>query len=209
MAGCFYNKDGKQINDMETLIKMFFEDNKILRNAKIYSSDEMQQSTLKKITNLISPSAFASSTLPTVTEFIVTPNPGLFTKLGIPTGETARLAPEYIAENRIYSFVKEKLALVKDLSDTVSTRDKKYSEKYLTFLRTKSEFGTLSDNKLIYLLDIIEDIMHFEELTKDFGIMLHKVISLKVLNNEYKGTVSSYIQDSKNSEVVGNFSEQE
>ena len=204
MSICFYYKNNVKINSIQELITEFFKDNNQLKNASIFSSEEIQDSTYKKLLAIPGINTFEKSTVPLVTEYIVQQNPGRYAELGIDTKD-GRLVPEYIKENRIYSFIKENLKLVDNLSDNIDVTNIKYDSNNLEALRKNDDLSSLSNNKLIILLEKIENIMLFEEKVKDFGILIHKIISFKSQNKPYDATLNSYLNDPKNSEVLGNF----
>lgn len=204
MADCFYYKGENRINDIQDLIFEFFKDTNQLRNAAIFSSEDIQQSTLKKLRNTPGINEYQNSEIPIVTEFITEQNPGRYNLLGIET-KSGRLVPEYIKENRIYSFIKENIGLVDDLSDKIDVSNIKFDQENLDNLRKNSDLDSLSNNKLIFLLNKIEDLIVFEEKTKNFGNLLHQIISLKVQNKPYSNILNNFLTNPENADIVGNF----
>jgi len=210
MSTCFYYKDGTKINDERALIEMFFRENFQLRNAAIYSSDDLQKSTEFTLRNLISSQDYEASDSQPATSFIVSDqNTVLFNRLGIVAGKSGRLAPEYISEERIYSFIINNLKAVQDLPDLVDVSALKYTPENLKKLRTRTDLDSISDNKLIYLLSKIEDIMTHEQKVTKFGVLLHKIIAAKVQEKDYTKTLQGFLADPENAEIIGTFSPKE
>lgn len=204
MAECFYYKNGKRINDIQEVIKEFFKDNYLLRNSAIFSAEEIQDSTIKQLKNIQGAVDFSKSEKSMVTEFITKPNEGFFSLIGINT-KSDRLAPEYILENRIFEYIKSNLPKVENLSDNVNISNVTYSESEFNKLRERKELDNISDNKLIMLLGEIEDIIAFEEKTKDFGIFIHEIIALKEQGKEYKNKIAKFLSNPDNAEYFGSY----
>lgn len=208
MAICFYYKNDVKINSIQELITEFFKDNNQLRNAAIFSSQDIQESTHKKLLAIPGINAYDASSVPVVTEYIVQQNPGRYNQLGIVTKD-GRLVPEYIEENRIYSYVKENASTVENLPDGVDVTGVPYTPEKLRALKKNTDLGSLSDNKLILLLSKIEELITFEEKVKDFGILIHSIVSLKHKGDPYSGIIDKYLTNPKNAEVIGSFSPDE
>lgn len=204
MIECFYYKNGQKINDIQDIIFEFFKTNYVLKNSAIFSSEEIQNSVVEKLLNIKGAISYEASPKTNVTKFIVEENAGLFNKLGIDS-KNGRFAPEVIEENRIYHFVKDNLRKVENLPDTVDISNLKYSQERLTTLLSNNDLQAISENKLILLLAEIEDIMEFEEKTKDFGIFLHEIISLKLQEKEYSNKIYAFLNKPVNKELIGDF----
>lgn len=204
MAECFYYKNGKKINDIQDVIAEFFKDNYLLRNSAIFSAEEIQGSTIKALKKIPGAITYEKSNQWEVTKFITNPNENFFSLIGIDT-KTDRLAPQYIEKNRIAEYVKTNLKKVENLSDNVNVSNVTFTQSKLDELRAQKEFGSISDNKLIILLGEIEDIISFEEKIKDFGISIHKIISLKMQGKDsYKNEINTFLKKPENVEYFGN-----
>ena len=200
MAECFYYKDGKKINNVQDIIHEFFKDNFQLKNSAIFSAEEIQESTVKKLKNILGANAYNQSNQSTVTEFITSPNPALFSKLGINT-KTDRLSPEYIEENRIYQYIIDNI----DKAPSTNAGLMNYTPEKLEALLQRTDLQNIPESKLIYLLSEIEDIIAFENRTKNLGILLHEIISLKVQEKNYQYKIRDFLADPKNKEIIGEF----
>jgi len=205
MIECFYYKDGIKVNNIQEIIHEFFKDNYQLRNAAIFSAEEIQNSTVTKIKNILGANSYGKSEKAIVTDMITKENPGLFAKLGIET-KTGRLSPEYIEGNRIYQYVVDNLGKADALPDNFSTNGLVYTPEKLEALRGFSNLQNIPDNKLIYLLHEIEDIISYESKTKDLGTLLHNVIALKVEGKDSRSKIMGFLNDPKNAEILGGYS---
>ena len=222
MANCFYYKDGKRFDNMSDLIHEFYKDNSYLRNSAIFSSEEIQQSTINKLKTIPGINKYEAGDkgksyeegdaldnvgVEDVTKFIVTPHETLFRELKIET-PSYRLNPEYIKENRIYHYILDKMSTVVIADDnTVSTLQ--YDLENLKELRKHADLDSVSDSKLIYLLSEIEKKMEIEDKTKRLGILLHNIVSLKITNKAYSNILNSFLTDPENAEIVGEASTEE
>lgn len=208
MPECFYYKNGKKINDMQDLIMDFLKDNYQLKNASIFSSDDMQQGTVDILKGIpkykMSEGGSKIESIPMVRDFITKEN-GLFKILGITNSN--RLVPEYKEENRIYHYVQEHLKDIERLPDNLDVSNLKYSENKLRTLRENHDLDNISDNKLAYLLDQIESIIEFENKTKDFGNLLHNIVALKVQDRPYKEAINTFVNDPENKDIIGESNE--
>ena len=209
MAECFYYKESERFETMAELIDAFYKDNKQLTNASIYSADEIQQSTVKLLRGLPGINDYEAAEGAVVTKFISEPNPGFFARVGVTVGNEGILTPEYREESRIYHYVLDNLHTLDNVPDDVNISGLNYTQSKLDELRAHSDLTNLSDNKLITLLSKIEGSIAFENKTKDFGNLLHKIISLKVKDSPYSRILDSFLEDPKNAEIIGNYSKKE
>lgn len=205
MACKYYdNRNGKEYNSIQDLIHDFYVNNYTLKNAAIFSADEIQESTMKQLLSVKNINSFGGSDKIPITQYITDPNPMLALLPGFDGKD--RLAPQYIKENRIYQYVVDR---INELG-TVSSDGLDYDDKQLELLKTTGSLVDADESKLIYLLNEIEGIMQHEEKTRDFGTFLHELISAKILDNKnYDSKLSKYITDEKNKEIFGSFSEKE
>lgn len=210
MACLYYDqKNKKYYNSVQEMIADFYKDHlKLpLRNAAIFSADEIQSSTVKKILSVKNINAYEKLPDTTeVTKFIVTPNPGIFSQTKA-LKDNDRLAPEYNSQEWIYHYILEKLPQI----GRVSAKGLTYSEKNLRYLKEKPEFlGDEAEfnDKLIFLLNEAEGIIDLQTKTTEFGSLLHKLISLRFRDemDEYKQVFSKFFNNEKNKEIFGAYS---
>lgn len=230
MADCFYYKKGKRFDNTGDLIHAFYKDNNILKNAAIFSSEEIQESTIKKLRAIPGINKYNSENsdksysegdglkrthenvegketkneISDVLDFIVTPHVDLFNELNIVT-ESNRLVPEYIKENRIYNYVLDSQEELERVSEKVDVSNLAYDKENLANLRKHSDLDTISDNKLIYSLSKIEAKMEFEEKTKSFGTLLHNVVSIKIRGSNPSGIINTFLSDPNHAEIFGDY----
>jgi len=213
MADCFYYKNGEIIGDTSKIVEMFFKSTKQLKNASIFSSEDIQKSTYDIIMGISDINTFKSGVrkilingetqeveVPSVTDFIVQPNT-LFEKLGIKTN-SGRLNPEYIKENRIAAYILENYKKVEDLT-SFNKDSVVYSKELFQLYRSDDRFIKFNDNQIISLLSEIEDIIEFENKVMHFGELLHKLLFLKVRNQSYNSELNSFIKDPNNKDIIG------
>ena len=169
---CYYYKNDVKIGTTEEVIQQFYENTKELKNASIYSSDQIQRSTYDKIMGISDINTFNAKEktvivngektkvpVPSVTEFISTVNPE-FERLGIKTS-SGRLNPEYIKDNRIAQFVLDNKAKVEGLT-ALDPANLNITQEYYDTLRADKRMDGFSDVQLKYLLSEIEDTMNFD-----------------------------------------------
>ena len=200
---CFYYKDGKRFNGMQDIIHEFFKDNYSLRNAAIFSAEDIQESTKKDLLKTPGATTYEDSKRESVVDLISKDHSGLFNKIGLVT-KNGLLSPEYIEENRIYQYVLDNLPKVALLPDNADTSGLVYSKDKLATLKSNPEMATITDAKLITLLSEIEDMIHFEEKTTDFGTLIHAVVSLRIEKKSIASKINEFINDPKNAEIIGN-----
>ena len=213
MADCFYYKNGEIIGDTSKIIEMFFRSTKQLKNASIFSSEDVQKSTYDIIMRISDINTFNSGVrkiringeiqeveVPAVTGFIVTPNT-LFEKLGIKTN-SGRLNPEYIKENRIAAYILENYKKVEDLT-SLDKDSVVYSKDLFQLYRSDDRFIKFNDSQIISLLSEIEEIIEFENKVMDFGKLLHQLLFLKIRNQSYNSELNRFIKDPNNKDIIG------
>lgn len=213
MADCFYYKNGEIIGDTSKIVEMFFKDTKQLKNASIFSSEDIQKSTYDTIMRISDINAFKSGVrkiivngetqeveVPSVTDLIVQPNT-LFEKLGIKTN-SGRLNPEYIKENRIAAYILENYKKVEDLT-SLNKDGVVYSRELFQLYRNDDRFIKFNDNQIISLLSEIEEIIEFENKVMHFGELLHKLLFLKFRNQSYNSELNSFLKDPNNKDIIG------
>ena len=213
MADCFYYKNGEIIGDTSKIIEMFFRSTKQLKNASIFSSEDIQKSTYDTIMRISDINTFKSGVrkilingeiqeveVPSVTGFIVTPNT-LFEKLGIKTN-SGRLNPEYIKENRIAAYILENYKKVEDLT-SLDKDSVVYSKDLFQLYRSDDRFIKFNDNQIISLLSEIEEIIEFENKVMHFGELLHQLLFLKIRNQSYNSELNRFIKDPNNKDIIG------
>ena len=209
----FYYKNGEIIGDTSKIVEMFLKDTKQLKNASIFSSEDIQKSTYDIIMGISDINTFNSGVrkilingeiqeveVPVVTDFIVQPNT-LFEKLGIKTS-SGRLNPEYIKENRIAAYILENYKKVEDLT-SFDKDSVVYSKDLFQLYRNDDRFIKFNDNQIIYLLSEIEDIIEFENKVMRFGELLHTLLFLKVRNQSYNSELNRFIKDPNNKDIIG------
>lgn len=210
---CYYYKNDVKIGTTEEVIQQFYENTKELKNASIYSSDQIQRSTYDKIMGISDINTFNAKEktvivngektrvpVPSVTEFISTVNPE-FERLGIKTS-SGRLNPEYIKDNRIAQFVLDNKAKVEGLT-ALDPASLNITQEYYDTLRADKRMDGFSDVQLKSLLNDIEDTMNFEEKVMTFGTFLHNILFNRVKGNNYTGLINSFISDPENAEIIG------
>lgn len=210
---CYYYKNDVKIGTTEEVISQFYEDTKELKNASIFSTEQIQKSTYNKILSISDINNFNTKTktvtvngekqtvpIPSVTEFIGTPNPE-FDRLGIKTS-SGRLNPEYIKDNRIAQFVLDNKSKVENLT-ALDPSSINITPEYYNTLRADKRMDGYSDVQLKSLLNDIEDTMNFEEKVLDLGKFLHSILYNKIKGNNYTGLINSFIEDTKNAELIG------
>lgn len=201
MACYYYDlKKGVAITSLEELIDRFYTENFELKNSAIYSAEDIRNSTVKRILKIKESNKYSKSNKEAVTTLITKSDPDLFRK--IPgQQDRERLSPEYIRENRIYKWVKDKVLLeTREFSD--SMENLVYNEDDLNILSSK--LPNVPINKLKYYLSEITDIINIEEKTTKFGIFLHNLISLKIKNSrKYENVLNSFINNKNNIDILG------
>lgn len=202
MSTCVYT-DGEKDYKLKDIIRKFYENTSQLKNSEIYSSEEIQKSTVDAILKIKDINNFDLNESEVVTDFIVKENP-IFNAIPGLHGKT-RLAPEYILENRIKQYV---IDHIDTLSDSISGGNP--SPEMMNKIMTVLGEGYPS-NKVGFLIEQIEKIIEIEDKTKDFGTLLHELISLKIKGNnrEYYSKLNNFINLEKNSEVIGLYSKEE
>ena len=183
---------------------MFFENNFTLKNAAIYSSEEIQKSVSKKIKNIPTINNFETLEHEAVTTFITKQNPGLYNSLKISSGKTGRLAPEYIVEERAYSYVKAELKKIQDQVIKLP-EDIQYNQDFFNHIMKKEDMQSVESTQIVYLLSEFQKILNIEEKTTSFGNLIHTIIKQRVLGLPYDKIVKDFLSDEKNSEIVGNY----
>lgn len=209
MPECFYYKGNDKINNITDIIDAFYRDTKQLKNAAIFSADDIQQSTVKIIRQLPGISSYEPSPAMPVTKFITESNSGFFAKIGVDVGVSGKLVPEYIEENRIYHYILDNLSELDKLPDDVNISGLTFTPEKFKQLRDRNDLNSISDNKLIYLLNKIEKTIEFEKKTTEFGTFLHSVISLKVKGEPSDKLIREFVKDPANKEIIGEFGEKE
>lgn len=209
MPECFYYKGNDKINNITDVIDAFYRDTKQLKNAAIFSADDIQQSTVKIIRQLPGISSYEPSPAMPVTKFITESNSGFFAKIGVDVGVSGKLVPEYIEENRIYHYILDNLSELDKLPDDVNISGLTFTPEKFKQLRDRNDLNSISDNKLIYLLNKIEKTIEFEKKTTKFGTFLHNVISLKVKGEPSDKLIREFVKDPANKEIIGEFGEKE
>lgn len=214
---CGYFKNDEFIS-AESIIEKFFKETNSLKNSAIYSSEEIQASTVREIRRIEGANAFGNDAdtnehgFSPVVKFIVTDNSALFAKKGLPIPSSGRVVPEYIEEERCYQYVAKNLSKVEDLSDTIDVSNLPIPRN-LEFVLQKLEKNNivLSKNKVIILLNEIEDAITVEEKTKNLGTLLHNLISLKIRNEDtqYNTALNGFISDAENRELLGEDKDEE
>ena len=207
MSCFYYKKEGDnliKINSEKDLIQMFFENNFTLKNAAIYSSEEIQNSVSKKIKNIPTINNFDKLEHEAVTTFITKQNPGLYNSLKISSGKTGRLAPEYIVEERAYSYVKAELKKIQDQVIKLP-EDIQYNQDFFNYIMKKEDMQSVESTQIVYLLSEFQKILNIEEKTTSFGNLIHTIIKQRVLGLPYDKIVKDFLSDEKNSEIVGNY----
>lgn len=208
---CVYKYNGNETNILE-LSKIFFKNSKQLSpDSAIYSSDQIRKATVDILTgqHKFKSQIEGNKNFMPATEFVVSNDIGPILKsIGI---QTDRLNPEYIEINRIKEFIKEEMKNQSgsfDLNNIPQVNKNNFQQ-----LRKFPEFESLSDDELKFHLSKIESIIEFEEKTKEFGILIHKLISISILNpdglnsKEYNDLLSAAI--SSNEEIFGRGLEKE
>lgn len=204
MACLYYDRNGNAFNSMQDLIKQFYLENFQVKNAAIFSSEEMQKSTLNKVVKASNKSEYDQSESITTTEFITRPHPELLRNIPGYKGKDL-LVPEVRLDERIYHYVLNNLDKAPDVNPTNLV----FTQSKLDELKGRSDLKGIPDSKLEFLLAEIEGILDHEEKTKDFGLLLHKLISFR-LNGDYVGlatSFSAFFKDEKNKEIFGSYSE--
>lgn len=214
---CGYFKNDEFVS-IENIIEKFFKENNSLKNSAIYSSEEIQASTVKMIKKIEGTNAFGNDDdtneqgFNPIVKFIVSDNSALFAKKGLPIPPNGIVVPEYREEERCYQYVAKNLSKVEDLSDTVDISNLPIP-KNLEFVLQKLEKNNiiLSKNKVIILLNEIEDVIAVEEKTKNLGTLLHNLISLKIRQEDtkYNTALKAFISDPENKELLGEEKEAE
>lgn len=216
--GCSYiTPDGKKYT-IKSLLTEFYEEKLPLTNSSIYSSENIQKSTINILTTVSNKAAFndgkseainigetvnpddyignTANNNQSVTRFIVEENPIFTTILGL-EGQT-RLNPEYILEKRIKQYVLDNYN--KDVLLTTPP-----SKEMLDIVLKELGEG-YDENKVAILVGKIEDIIKEEEKIKRFGYFLHTAISLKLLGklSEYNSYINKFIENPNNKDIIGN-----
>lgn len=209
MACIYYDtKKNKQYNSIQDLIKDFYKDFKKfqLKNTAIFSAEEIQKSTVDKILAIKEINAYKKSEGEEVLDFITKEHPGLFNQYSLLAGQE-RLAPEFIQINRIHKYILNKIGSLGVIDISGLT----YNQKTLDELKAMGGLESAEENKLIYLLNEVEQIIEHEEQTKKFGTFIHQLISLKLLgkDQEYNNLFSGFFRDKENNYIFGSYSEKE
>ena len=206
MACQYYKSDGTAYNSVQEMIEDFYKSNNQLKNAAIFSADEIQESTVNKILSIKGAASYEKSKSVSVTEFITSSHPEIFRDIpGLKA--TQLLAPEVREDERAYRYVLNNI----DNVGLVNTNELDYDRELFDFVKIKPEFENAEDGKIIYLLNKLKEIMDHEEKTKNFGILLHDLISKKLLNNEsgYRSAFKTFFENSKNKDIFGEYSKSE
>lgn len=181
---CSYTiKEGNKSKDL-TLVQLtehFYKTTSKLKNTKIFSSEEIIESTQKEIAEIFSKEyretfltkeeirqgeIIDKNSYVGTRDFISTPNNNLI-NLG---ANSNRLAPEFILKNRIPNYIKQRYDRV---SNVPSLPEDKELEEALKI----PELSHIPRHAVNYYLVEIKNIIEFEEKVKDIGIGIHKVIS--------------------------------
>lgn len=173
--GCLYTieEDGKQIKmTLTQLTEYYFKSNASLKNTKIFSSEDLQNSTLKEIKRQLAietKDALKKDKSRMGVIDLITKTPPSILKLV--NHDKERFAPDYNEDNRIIQFIIDGI----ERNEPVPTLSQKDPDlrKYMK----KEALQNLPDYKINYYLTEIKDIIAFEEKTKIFGYNLHKVLS--------------------------------
>ena len=177
---CTYTYNNEDVNNILELSKIYFKKvRQLSSDSAIYSSNEIRKSTVDILTNQqkFRTQYEANEEFVAVSDFIVSTSIAPILKsIGL---NAERLNPEYIEENRIKEFVRDKMKSRNTSFDP--TTIPAVSKNNLENLRKHKEFDILNDNELSFYLSQIESIIEFENKTKDFGSSMHKLISLSIL----------------------------
>lgn len=186
--------------DQLSLAKEFYVNSRTLKNASIFSQEEIQNSTKSILLgqNKIgwaTVNADDKNLITRITNFITNQNESYFKEIG---EDRERLAPEYIVENRISKFVEEELK--KGETPNVNVENIKVNLDYLKHL--KKVFPTVDVDILKFYLVQIEEIIEIEQKTTIFGTGIHKLLEISLHSD--KGFKTDEYNSELNKLITGN-----
>ena len=187
---CLYTNGTKSFNSTE-IIKEFYKAKHKIKNWEIFSQEELQKNTVDRILKISSINDYQSSKNTPVLEFVTKENPLFKTITGLEN--QTRLAPEYIKEEYISNYVKEQLR-----TDKFPNLLENIQEVNDMFLKIKDKLPSDRPGESKYLINEALKELEIAEYTKDFGILLHKLISLKLNGKSYESDLNSFVNDPNN-----------
>lgn len=200
---CYYNDGNKNNITTSGIMKMFFEENLIIENSEIYSSEQLQKNTIDRILNADSKSKFSNSESPTVTSFIVEPNPQFKGIRGLEGQD--RLSPEYILTERIKNHVINERNNM-DFDDFTGI-DPEVEQYYNEHVEKFNQYESLKNNpnKAKGLIKSVLDEVKYEEANLEIGKAIHKLIELKINDDStgYNSEISRLINNDKAKLIFG------
>lgn len=170
MSICIYTYNGVKFESLEKLAQYYYKSNFPLKNHNLYSTDEIVDSTLKKIKNKIVPKDEVKDSLkPSLTDIVSRPNTDLMKRLGL---SIERFAPEYQEDARKAHYLKTHL-------EESGIKESELKDKDLKELLSYPEAkGYLSE---------IDSIIEAEKKSNILMMHLRNAISLGVMNmGEYR-----------------------
>lgn len=168
--------------DLNNLVKHYYKSTSELKNNKIFSSDELIESTKKAIKGELDKrdKIINNDNKFLVLDFISSNNLDLYETIVGLKGQS-RLVPEYTKENRILNFIKlelEKLSIPTLPSDTIEQLQNKYPD------------------QVTRLLNEVNEDIKVDENTKDLGSYVHGALNKLILNKgNFDENISSYLKE--------------
>lgn len=196
---CKYTDGKKTFNTVE-ILREFYKSTNIIRNDTIFSQEELQKNTVDRILKISSINDYNSSKNPSVVDFITKENHLFKTIHGLEN--QTRLAPEYVKDNYILNYVKEQLNtnkvpnLLEHIPEVIEVYSK-LEEQLLPIYPGR-------ENEIKFLINEALEEIKAQEATKDFGIFLHKIISLKLKDRSISSEIKKFISDEKNKVLFEN-----
>jgi hypothetical protein len=181
------NKDNKEeVFSLSGLTRYYYESTTKLSNSKIYSSDEIQQSTVKEINARLEDADYmerwSDPSHIGVFDLVVKQQPDLLNSIGL---KSDRLAPEYIEDERIINYI-----LNKSSENSVVPIKSEKSKKLKSIMKDSRMMHINKEVVNYYLLEI-EDILEYEEKYKKIGVGIHNILAALIETNG--GTTSSLV----------------
>ncbi len=177
MACFYYKKVGDKLvkfKDNSKMVNEFLKESQIL-SASIFSSEDVQKSVITAIKSLHDITSYKSDEFTNEYKFISEPNAKVFGGIR-ELMETVRLSPQYIIENRMKTFITDRIS---ELINSGVNFDPtlKVDEKNLALMLANTEVASFNNTDAVrYLLGEFEKILYIEEKTQEMSYTIHNMV---------------------------------